>query len=409
MRLLGLRDRRRDVLAVTHRTAERDVHRRGHHGRQRDPDAHEDGDADHGVVLAADRADEDGETEDDEHDGGHDGHGHVDAEGRQEPQRPGADQDEPEQHGTTAPATSWWGWSVLPLWRCRGGGSRRRRHATTSHLGVLSTVPRTAVAHQCPWLPGLGTLGTGPDRAGVAWWRVIVHLEVAMNTGRALLGVAFVSLGTLLLLQQTGTLDAGRVIADWWPVLLLVAATLELLARPPRPVAASVLGAIGLVLLAGTTDLVPGSVLALVWPLGIILLGAWLLLRRGPVAVGGASDDAVVDATVLFSGRRIVGTSPRFRGGSVTAVFGGIELDLTGAEIPDGAVLDAVAVFGGVELTVPLGWRVVVDGPAIFGGHENNVPAPADAAAPTLRVRATAIFGGVEVGAGAGWPAATPT
>ena len=43
------------------------------------------------------------------------------------------------------------------------------------------------------------------------------------------------------------------------------------------------------------------------------------------------------------------------------------------------ADLEAVAVFGGVELTVPPGWRVQLDGPAIFGGHENNVPAPVDA------------------------------
>ena len=229
-----------------------------------------------------------------------------------------------------------------------------------------------------------------------------------MNTGRALLGIAFVSLGTLLLLDRTDVLDAGAVIADWWPALLLVAAVLELLARPPRPVAGTVFAAIGLVLLAGTTDVVPGSVLALVWPIGIILLGAWLLLRRGPTAGGDPLDDDVVDATVLFSGRKLSSTSRTFRGGSVTAVFGGIELDLTRAVVAEGAVIDAVAVFGGVELTVPPGWRVVVDGPAIFGGHENNVPAPADAAAPTLRVRATAIFGGVEVGAGAGWPAGAP-
>ena len=155
-------------------------------------------------------------------------------------------------------------------------------------------------------------------------------------------------------------LDAGRIIADWWPVLLLVAAALELLARPPRRVAAAVLGAIGLVLLAGTTDLVPGSLLALVWPVGIILLGAWLLLRRGPSGARGAVGDEVVDATVLFSGRRIVGTSRDFQGGSVTAVFGGIDLDLTGADITDGAVLDAVA--RGVDglrspATEEPGWR----------------------------------------------------
>lgn len=226
-----------------------------------------------------------------------------------------------------------------------------------------------------------------------------------MNTGRALVGIGFVTLGTLLLLDQTGTLDAGGIIADWWPVLFLVAGALELLARPPRPIGATVFGVIGLVLLGATTDVVPGSVLALVWPLGIIALGVWLLFRRGSSGGGGVVGQDSIDTTVVFSGRKIVSTSQDFRGGNATAIFGGIELDLTGAQLQGTADVEAVALFGGVELTVPPGWRVQLDGPAIFGGHENNVPAPTDSDAPTLRIRATAIFGGIEVGVGAGWPA----
>lgn len=224
-----------------------------------------------------------------------------------------------------------------------------------------------------------------------------------MNTGRALMGIGFISLGALFLLDQTGTLHAGGVIADWWPVLFLFAAALELLARPPRPIGATVFAGIGFALLGATTDVVSGSVLALVWPVGIIALGVWLLFRRGWLD-GHAYGEDQVDTTVLFSGRKIVSTSRAFRGGSATAIFGGIDLDLTGARLQGTADLEAVAVFGGVELKVPPGWRVQLDGPAIFGGHENNVPAPTDPDAPTLRIRATAIFGGVEVGVGAASP-----
>lgn len=225
-----------------------------------------------------------------------------------------------------------------------------------------------------------------------------------MNTGRALLGIGFVALGSLLLADRAGLLDAGEVIAGWWPSILLVAALLELLARPPRRIAATVFGVLGLLLLATTTDVISGSVLALVWPVAAIALGVWLLVRQ-PAAVRGASAEDAVDATVVFSGRRIVSTSQDFRGGAATAVFGGIELDLVGTRLTGVADLEVVALFGGVEVTVPPGWRVLLDGPAIFGGHENNVPAPPGDGAPTLRIRATAIFGGVEVGVGAAWPA----
>ena len=222
-----------------------------------------------------------------------------------------------------------------------------------------------------------------------------------MNTGRAVLGTGFLAVGALVLLEQQDVLDAGQVIGDWWPVLFLVAALLDLVSRPPRAVSASVLGIVGLVLLGVTTDVVGASVWELLWPLALVGLGLWLLLRRPGAVDRDATREETVDVVALFSGRRVVATGPRFRGGTATAVFGGVEVDLAQATIEGEAVLDTVALFGGVDVFVPLGWRVVLDGPAIFGGHESHVPPPASADAPTLRVRATAIFGGVDVKLGA--------
>lgn len=230
-----------------------------------------------------------------------------------------------------------------------------------------------------------------------------------MNTSRALVGSGFVAVGTLVLLDQQDVLDAGAVIADWWPVMFLLGALLELLSRPPRWISATVFGVVGLVLLGVTTDVLASSALAVLWPLGIIAVGLWLLLRRpGAAERAATSPEQTIDVVAMFSGRRMANTARRFRGGSVTAVFGGVEIDLADATIEGEATLDAVALFGGVDVFVPQGWRVVMDGPAIFGGHDSHVPAPTDPDAPTLRVRATALFGGVEVKLGRTTVAAAP-
>jgi hypothetical protein len=141
-----------------------------------------------------------------------------------------------------------------------------------------------------------------------------------------------------------------------------------------------------------------GEVAGLIWPLLLLGLGVTLLVRRPPVPPVAAEE--VLHLTAVFSGRRAVWAANPFRGASMVALFGGVDLDLRPAVIgPEGAFVDATAAFGGIKVIVPTGWKVVMSGPAIFGGNENNTDAfgafPVDA--PSLTVRALSLFGGVEV------------
>jgi predicted membrane protein len=219
-----------------------------------------------------------------------------------------------------------------------------------------------------------------------------------MNVGRTLFGLVLVAVGVLLLLDQQGAVDAGSIIGTWWPTIFLVAAGLDLLSRPARRYSAAVFATIGIVLLAVTTGILATSVWQVLWPMAIIGLGLLLLFRGPRGRLGRATTDAdTMDVVALFSGREVNTTASPFRGGSATAIFGGVEIELGHATIADGAILDATAIFGGVEVRVPHNVRVVLDGPAIFGGNDSKVPTPADPDAPVLRVRATALFGGVDV------------
>jgi len=83
----------------------------------------------------------------------------------------------------------------------------------------------------------------------------------------------------------------------------------------------------------------------------------------------------------------------------VSAVFGGATLDMREARLDPGATVDALALFGGVDVIVPTGWRVDLGGLPIFGGYDDKTTGDGDLPpdAPVLRVAATAIFGGVDV------------
>ena len=62
-----------------------------------------------------------------------------------------------------------------------------------------------------------------------------------------------------------------------------------------------------------------------------------------------------------------------FRGGYITAVLGGVDLDLRKARMgSSAAVLDVVAVWGGIELKVPAEWSVEGKVRPIMGGFEDK-------------------------------------
>ena len=106
-----------------------------------------------------------------------------------------------------------------------------------------------------------------------------------------------------------------------------------------------------------------------------------------------------VDKTAIFTGIDTHVGSQDFTGGELTAIFGGIELDLRQAAIQGkGATMSVTAVFGGIEIHVPQNWNVVVSGTPIFGGiDDKSLRQPTDSNAPTLMIDVTAVFGGVEI------------
>jgi hypothetical protein len=88
-----------------------------------------------------------------------------------------------------------------------------------------------------------------------------------------------------------------------------------------------------------------------------------------------------------------------FHGARCTAVFGACKIDLRDAQMQGReAVVEAYAVFGGVEIRVPEDWEVVNHSFALFGGTgDKRRHSPRGPDSKTLILEGAAIFGGVEV------------
>ncbi len=118
----------------------------------------------------------------------------------------------------------------------------------------------------------------------------------------------------------------------------------------------------------------------------------------------GDTSAKVVNEHVTFGGVRRKVQSQEFEGGSASATFGGIELDLREAASKQPEVtIAAFARFGGIEIRVPEAWDVTVSGAGIFGAFEDetNVETSAKRASVNGRTRllvtGEAVFGGVTV------------
>jgi hypothetical protein len=118
-------------------------------------------------------------------------------------------------------------------------------------------------------------------------------------------------------------------------------------------------------------------------------------------AAGWNSNDSQFNFSVIFSHVERHITSRNFKSGSLSAILGGFEIDLSRADIEgDEAVIYADAFFGGGEIRIPETWHVVIEGNAIFGAFMDETrQRPPDGSAPQkkLIIRGTAVFGGVSI------------
>lgn len=102
-------------------------------------------------------------------------------------------------------------------------------------------------------------------------------------------------------------------------------------------------------------------------------------------------------ASVLFAGQDIRYGDEDFTGAAYSAVFGGLTIDMRRVVLAGDVVINATAIFGGIELMLPDNVRLVTHVTPILGGTECKYPSSRDPNSPRVIVNGTASFGGIEI------------
>ena len=215
-----------------------------------------------------------------------------------------------------------------------------------------------------------------------------------MKPIRVWIGAVFLTLGVLGILDATGTLESTKAIEEWWPLAVVGLGLIGMFVDRKVSLGPGIVTVIGLLLLADQQGWAQEDLFgpALLIVIGLVVLSGLRHRRKAEEAHGE-------DSLAMFGATKIKDRSEHFTHADVSAVFGGATLDLREAHVDHEASVDALALFGGVDVLVPKGWRVSLGGTPILGGCEDKTEGdgelPADA--PVLNVHATAIFGGVDV------------
>ena len=218
-------------------------------------------------------------------------------------------------------------------------------------------------------------------------------------TSQLLMGLLIIGVGMLFMLDNLHVVDA-RDYVRYWPGVIVAIGLLKLWqARGGGGTFAALLFiAAGTWLLLESLAIVSVSLWEL-WPVLLVFFGASMVWRgmHGHRTVAGADGSATVSAVAVLGGINRGNNSKAFRGGDLTAILGGCEIDLRQAAIDGEAVLDVFAMWGGIEIRVPEDWSVSGHVTPILGGYEDKTRPPRGAVTHRLVVRGFAIMGGIEI------------
>lgn len=220
-------------------------------------------------------------------------------------------------------------------------------------------------------------------------------------------GVLVVVIGFMILLHQLGMIpEQLDHIVFSWQMLLIVLGIYNLFFTQSR-VFGYILISVGGFFIIPEIFTLPYNFTRNFWPIILIVVGLFIIFRHGfkkrePLSMDvGKEESQYIDEFNVFSGSEKKISMKNFKGGKITSIFGGSEIDLLDSELSSETnVIELFYLFGGSTIKVPNDWVVINKVTAILGGFadKRRVSTPTDPVPnKTLILRGFVMFGGGEV------------
>lgn len=220
---------------------------------------------------------------------------------------------------------------------------------------------------------------------------------------RTVIAVVLIVLAGVIFFNNIMDWHLFSSLSHWWPLLLILFGISHLVSSHGNKSMGTVILVLGIIFQLMTLDRLHVNFSDLFWPAILLVIG-FSLLKKNPaakeVAIKGSKRETdVLDLFAVFSGSKHSFVSTDFKGGNCMVLFGGMEVDLKDVKTKQKEiVLNVTALFGGIDVAVPRGWKVITRGTPLFGGFDDErKEITPDPDAPVLEVRYFVMFGGASI------------
>lgn len=228
------------------------------------------------------------------------------------------------------------------------------------------------------------------------------------NLESIIIGLILIAIGVIIGLNTLNITDINIFFDGWWTLFIIIPSIISLL-RFKSIVSSLIWLAIGVVLLLCCQEVLSFDLaVELLLPIILIAMGLSFIFKNlignkvsEKIKEINSTNNTSEDYCSTFSSQNINLESKNFEGTTLNAVFGGIKLDVSNAIIEKDVVINASAVFGGIDIIVPEGMNIVVKSNSIFGGvddkRKKSKSEKENKDGVTIYVNATCLFGGVDI------------